>query len=119
MLGSELTIILLRISEYPWQNECNFSLVYGLQEITMLVNSNILPVIEGLPDCHVELDYHARLSSWHAWEQPFVSLHLKFVRAKSHSCLPPVSLTYLLFKSRAVIRVRQVRQPGPKVSARL
>ena len=54
---------LLRISEYPWQIECHLSLVYSLQEITLLVNSKILPLVEGLPDCHVELACHAKLSS--------------------------------------------------------
>lgn len=54
---------LLRISGYPWQIECNLSLVYSLQEITLLVNSKIFPLVEGLPDCHVELACHAKLSS--------------------------------------------------------
>ena len=55
---------LLRISEYPWQNECDLSLVYGLPEITLLVN-RILPLVEALPGCNGELACDARLSSWH------------------------------------------------------
>lgn len=62
MSGSDVTKILLRISEYPWQNECNSSLACGLQEIALLVNSKILPLVEGLPDCRVELAYDAQLS---------------------------------------------------------
>lgn len=55
MSESDVTKILLRISEYPWQSECNLSLVHGLREISQLISSKILPLVEGLPDCHVEL----------------------------------------------------------------
>lgn len=63
MSGSEVIKILPRILKYLWQNECKLSLVNGLQEITLLVSSKILPFFEGLPDCYVELAYHAGFSS--------------------------------------------------------